>query len=102
MTKYSRDKINRAKNSEMINIKEVKLIPCEYDKDVCYHEIFQIFNQIQCAYLNLDDGNVKAVTKKMKGMTKEMILGLAFLYNHFADFASAIGSLRVLEKDGIQ
>lgn len=85
----------------MIDIKEIKLLPCAYDKDSCYHDIFQIFNNIQCTYLNLDDVNIKAAIKKMKGMTKEAICGLAFLYSHFIDFVSGIGSLRVLEKHGI-
>ena len=35
-----REKINLAKDSEMIDIKEIKLQPCAYDKDSCYHDIF--------------------------------------------------------------
>ena len=100
-TQDGREKMNIAKGSEMIDIKEIKLLPCAYDKDSCYHDIFQIFNNIQCTYLNLGDANIKTAIKKMKGMTKETIFSLSFLYCHFIDFASGIGSLRVLEKHGI-
>lgn len=39
-TSKAREKINIAKGSEMIDIKEIKLVSCAYDKDSCYHDIF--------------------------------------------------------------